>query len=263
MEKGKDIMNVLITGATGGIGQSLIEVFYRNNWNILAVGRNKKILEDLKQKYGDRIEVYSKNIEDENEIEKFLQEIKDREINLLINGAGIGELGEFENIPLIEEQRMINLNIQAPLILTKYFYKKMLERKEGGIINISSTAGFQVGGPLMCGYYATKAYVNSLTFGLIEENKEKNIKIMLLCPGPTATNFKGMKREIEGVKKLYITTPEEVATQCYKDYILGKKLSIPGKVNRFLYYLNKFIPWKIQLKNIEKIQRKKYEATLK
>lgn len=256
-------MNVLITGATGGIGQALIEVFYRNNWNILAVGRNNKILEELKLKYKDRIEIYSRDISKEKEIIEFLEEIKDREINLLINGAGIGEIGEFENISLIEEQKMININIQAFLILTKHFYKKMLERKEGGIINISSTAGFQVGGPLMCGYYATKAYVNSLTFGLIEENQEKNIKIMLLCPGPTATNFKGMKREIEGVKKFYITTPEEVANQCYRDYILGKKLSIPGKINKVLYYINKFIPWKIQLRNIKKIQEKKYKETLK
>lgn len=261
--KGKDIMNVLITGATGGIGQALIEVFYRNRWNILAVGRNKKILEELKLKYGDKIKIYSRNIEKEEEIKKFLQEIENIEINLLINGAGIGEIGEFENISMIEEQRMIDINIQALLTLTKYFYKKMLERKEGGIINISSTAGFQVGGPLMCGYYATKAYVNSLTFGLIEESKGKNIKIMLLCPGPTATNFKGMNREIERAKKLYVTTPEEVANQCYRDYISGKNLSIPGKVNKILYYLNRFIPWKIQLKNIEKIQRKKQKETLK
>ena len=256
-------MNVLITGATGGIGQALIEVFYKNSWNILAVGRNNKILEDLKLKYKDRIEIYSRDINKEKEIIEFLEEIKDREINLLINGAGIGEIGEFENISLIEEQKMININIQALLILTKHFYKKMLKRKEGGIINISSTAGFQVGGPLMCGYYATKAYVNSLTFGLIEENQEKNIKIMLLCPGPTATNFKGMKREIEGVKKFYITTPEEVANQCYRDYTSGKKLSIPGKINKTLYYINKFIPWKIQLRNIKKIQEKKYKETLK
>ena len=171
-------MNVLITRATGCIGQALIEVFYKNSWNILAVGRNNKILEDLKLKYKDRIEIYSRDISKEKEIIEFLEEIKDREINLLINEARIGEIGEFENISLIEEQKMININIQALLILTKYFYKKMLKRKEGGIINISSTAGFQVGGPLMCGYYATKAYVNSLTFGLIEENQEKNIKIM-------------------------------------------------------------------------------------
>lgn len=256
-------MNVLITGATGGIGQALIEVFYRNNWNILAVGRNNKILEELKLKYKDKIEIYSRDISKEKEIIEFLEEIKDREINLLINGAGIGEIGEFENISLIEEQKMININIQAFLILTKHFYKKMLERKEGGIINISSTAGFQVGGPLMCGYYATKAYVNSLTFGLIEESKGKNIKIMLLCPGPTATNFKGMKREIIGVEKFYVTTPEEVANQCYRDYISGKKLSIPGKINKVLYYINKFIPWKIQLRNIKKIQEKKYKETLK
>lgn len=73
-------MNVLITGATGGIGQALIEVFYKNNWNILAVGRNKKILAELKLKYEDKIEIYSRDIEKKEEIEKFLQEIENIEI---------------------------------------------------------------------------------------------------------------------------------------------------------------------------------------
>lgn len=91
-------MNVLITGATGGIGQALIEVFYKNNWNILAVGRNKKILAELKLKYEDKIEIYSRDIEKKEEIEKFLQEIENIEINLLINGAGIGEIGDRKSV---------------------------------------------------------------------------------------------------------------------------------------------------------------------
>lgn len=256
-------MNLLITGATGGIGEALIEIFYKNNWNILAVGRNENILHQLKNRYRERIKIYKKDLSKDEEIKSLLEEIENIEIDLLINGAGVGEIGEFENISIEKEMDMLNLNTKVLLILTKYFYQQMKKRKKGGIINISSTAGFQVGGAFMAGYYATKSYVNSLTFGLIAENEEENIKIMLVCPGPTATSFKGMSKEIRGIKKFYITTPKEVARECYKDFCSGKKLSICGKVNKILYYLNNFIPWKIQLKNIKKIQKKKYDELLK
>lgn len=256
-------MNLLITGATGGIGEALIEIFYKNNWNIFAVGRNEKILNNLKEKYGEKIKTYKKDLSKDEEINSLLEEIRNIDIDLLINGAGIGELDSFENISIEKEISMLNLNIKALLILTKYFYKEMKKRKKGGIINISSTAGFQIGGAFMVGYYATKSYVNSLTFGLIGENDNENIKIMLLCPGPTATNFKGMSKELKGIKKFYVTTAEEVAKQCYKDFLLGKNLSICGKINKILYYINNFIPWKIQLKNIKKIQLKKWNTLKK
>ena len=150
-------------------------------------------------------------------------------IELLINGAGIGELGYFEEISYEDEKNMIDINITALLKFTKYFYGKA-----EGIINISSTAGFQYGGPLMSGYYATKAFVNSFTFGLIGEKGKT--RMMLLCPGPT---------------------PEEVAEKCYSDYLKGKRVSIPGKINKLLYFFNKMVPIMSQLKTIKKIQEKK------
>ena len=250
-------MKVLITGATGGIGQALAEVYYRNGWEIIAVGRNRDILKNLKEKYKDKIEVFQSDIAAEEELGILLKRLEEVEIDLIINGAGIGELGAYETISFDEEQRMIDLNVTALARITKYFYQRFKRIGRGGIINISSTAGFQYGGPLMAGYYAAKSYVNSLTFGLIGENENPDIRIMLLCPGPTATSFKGMKEEIEGREKFYVTTPAEVAESCYRDYSKGRKVSIPGKINKVLYYLNKFIPWKIQLAGIKKIQKKK------
>lgn len=250
-------MKVLITGATGGIGQALVEVYYRQGWEIIAIGRNRDILKKLEKKYKDKIEVFQSDIAMKEELDILLKKLEEIEIELIINGAGIGELGAYETISFDEEQRMINLNVIALVRITKYFYQRFKRLGKGGIINISSTAGFQYGGPLMAGYYAAKSYVNSLTFGLIGENDNVDIRIMLLCPGPTATSFKGMREEIKGCEKFYITTPAEVAENCYKDYERGRKVSIPGKINKMLYYLNKFIPWEMQLAGIKKIQKKK------
>ena len=139
-------MKVLITGATGGIGKALIDIFYRNGWEILAVGRNRNILKELKGKYRDRLNTYYVDLGNEKSIDEFFKELEGEEINLLINGAGIGELGYFEDIPYENEKKMIDINIVAVIKFTKYFYNKI-----DGIINISSTAGFQCGGPLMSG----------------------------------------------------------------------------------------------------------------
>ena len=245
-------MKVLITGATGGIGKALIDIFYRNGWEILAVGRNRNILKELKGKYRDRLNTYYVDLGNEKSIDEFFKELEGEEINLLINGAGIGELGYFEDIPYENEKKMIDINIVAVIKFTKYFYNKI-----DGIINISSTAGFQCGGPLMSGYYATKSFVNSFTFGLMGEGGRT--RLMLLCPGPTLTNFKGVDKELKGLAKFYTTTPEEVAEKCYSDYLKGKRISIPGKINKILYFFNKIMPVIPQLKMIKKIQKKKIE----
>lgn len=250
-------MKVLITGATGGIGKALVEVYYKNGWEIVAVGRNITILNQLKEKYKDRIDIYQVEMTNRDDINKLLDELKNKDIDLVINGAGLGEIGNFENIPFEAEEKMIEINIIALAKITKYFYQKFKKIGKGGIINISSTAGFQCGGPLMIGYYAAKSYVNSLTFGLIGENENSKIRIMLLCPGPTATNFKGMKEEIKGMEKLYITTPMKVAETCYRDFEKGREVSIPGVINKFFYYFGKLLPWKIKLISIKKIQKKK------
>lgn len=243
-------MKVLITGATGGIGRALIKVFYRNGWEILAVGRNQNMLTELKEKYKEKLNIYSLDIEVEKNIDELFKSLEGQHIELLINGAGIGELGYFKDISYGVEKRMIDINIIALIKFTKYFYGKT-----EGIINISSTAGFQYGGPLMTGYYATKSFINSFTFGLMGEGGKT--RMMLLCPGPTLTNFKGVNKELKGLAKFYTTTPEEVAEKCYSDYLKGKRISIPGKINKILYFFNKMMPIMFQLKVIKKIQEKK------
>lgn len=108
-------------------------------------------------------------------------------------------------------------------------------------------------------YYGTKAYVNSLTLSLYEEGREKGVEIYLLTPGPTKTKFKGMDRELSKFEKIYVTTPEEVAIELWKGIERKKKIIIPGKINKILYFIDKFITLEVKLKSIKKIQEKKIE----
>lgn len=250
-------MKALITGATGGIGLALIEEFIKIGYDVIAVGRNTTILESLKKKYDEKITTYSVNFVVESEIDKFLKEIEGEEIEVLINGAGIGQIGYLEELDYQVLKEMIEINILALTKLTKYFYGKMLARKNGTIVNISSTAGFQIGGPLMGVYYGTKAYVNSFTMSTLEESRGKNIRVVLLAPGPTQTNFVGMKKKLSTFEKLYVTAPELVAKELVKGIRKGSSIVIPGKINKILYFLDKFIPVKFKLKSIMKIQAKK------
>ena len=251
-------MKILITGATGGIGEALIEAFIKKGDNyIIAIGRNKDKIKELEERFKNRVQGYPLDLENEKEIEKFLEKIQNEDIDMVINGAGIGEIDYFENIPYDNLKKMLDINIVALTRFTKYFYDKMSTKGSGVIVNISSTAGFQQGGPLMSVYYGTKAFVNSLTLSLYEEGRERGVKLFLLTPGPTKTNFKGMDKELSKVEKIYVTTPEEVANKLLKGIERDKMIIIPGVVNKILYYLDKIIPLRIKLKSIKKIQEKK------
>lgn len=253
-------MNVLITGATGGIGQALIDIMVKNNYHVIAIGRNKAELKTLQNKYRHMILCYSMDLTNGEEIEYFFNFLNDRKIkiHILINGAGIGEINYFEKTSYVKLKKMIDTNITALTKFCAHFYKIMV-KKGGTIVNISSTAGFQTGGPLMSGYYASKSYVNSLTYSLYHEAKGKKVNIMLLAPGPTKTNFAGMPEELSRFEKQYITTPEEVATEFYKGLVKNKFLVIPGKINKLIYFIQKIIPDSLILRMVKNIQLKKYK----
>lgn len=250
-------MRALVTGATGGIGEAIIDLLIEKNYEVIALGRNITKLLELEERYYNKLKGYSINLDSEKEIDTFLEKNKDLSIDLIINGAGIGEIDYFENIPYSSLKKMIDINIIALTKFSKFYYDTMVKKNKGVIVNISSTAGFQQGGPLMSVYYATKSFVNSLTLSLYEEGKERGIKVFLLAPGPTKTNFKGMDRELSFFEKLYVTTPKEVATELMEGIEKDKFVIIPGKINKILSFFDKLIPLSIKLKSIKKIQEKK------
>lgn len=253
----KNLRYTLITGASMGIGYELAKLFAKDKRNLILISRNILKLQDVKNelsKFNVDIKILALDLKNSEDIQDLFNYIEANKlnINILINNAGIGTFGDFNNIEWKSEEALIDINIKALTKLTKYFLPKVVKEKEGGILNVASTAAF-CSGPRMATYYASKAYVLNLTEAIYEEYKAAGIKISCLCPGPVKTSFQdkaGIKKS-KSAKK-YLMDAEEVAKICYKDFYKGKVIIIPGFKNKLLVMGNKLIPRSISRKIVLK-----------
>lgn len=240
-----------------GIGYELAKLFAKDKRNLILISRNILKLQDVKNelsKFNIDIKILALDLKNSEDIQDLFNYIEANKlnINILINNAGIGTFGDFNNIEWKSEEALIDINIKALTKLTKYFLPKVVKEKEGGILNVASTAAF-CSGPRMATYYASKAYVLNLTEAIYEEYKAAGIKISCLCPGPVKTSFQdkaGIKKS-KSAKK-YLMDAEEVAKICYKDFYKGKVIIIPGVKNKLLVMGNKLIPRSISRKIVLK-----------
>jgi len=247
---------VLITGATTGIGFELAKLYADEGRNLILVARDSEKLEEVKLELNIlyNITIYTLNIDltvnnSCEEIFNFVDK-KNISVDILINNAGMGSFGYLSEIELEKEIDLINLNIKALTELTKLFLPSMIEHEEGGIMNVSSTAAF-CSGPKMAVYYASKAYVLSLTEAIYEEVRGKGIKVSCLCPGPVKTKFqeKAKIKKKESSNKAMMSA-KEVARIGYKNFKKGKLIIIPGFKNKAIVLINKFIPRSLSRKII-------------
>lgn len=253
----KNLRYTLITGASMGIGYELAKLFAKDKRNLILISRNILKLQDVKNelsKFNVDIKILALDLKNSEDIQDLFNYIEANKlnINILVNNAGIGTFGDFNNIEWKSEEALIDINIKALTKLTKYFLPKVVKEKEGGILNVASTAAF-CSGPRMATYYASKAYVLNLTEAIYEEYKETGIKISCLCPGPVKTSFQdkaGIKKS-KSAKK-YLMDAEEVAKICYKDFYKRKVIIIPGFKNKLLVMGNKLLPRSISRKIILK-----------
>lgn len=251
----------LITGASTGIGYELAKLFARDRHNLILVARDESKLETAKNelsKYNVEVKILSLDLSKSEDIQGLFNYVEMNKLNvdILVNNAGIGTFGDFSEIEWVKEEALIDINIKVLTKLTKYFLPKIIECKNGGILNVASTAAF-CSGPRMAAYYASKAYVLNLTEAIYEECKDSGIRISCLCPGPVKTTFQdkaGIKKS-ESAKK-YLMDAEEVAKVSYKDFKKGKLIIIPGMKNKLLVIGNKLLPRRISRKIILKTNKK-------
>ena len=204
-------MKVLITGASSGIGREISLLLVEKYDEFVLVGRNKERLEETKNKLLEKkntlnIKIESVDLTDKDTCINLYNNNKN--VDFLINDAGFGDFGFYDETDLDKDLAMIDTNIKALHILTKLYLKDMVKENKGHILNIASIAGF-FPGPLMSTYYATKAYVLRLSEGIREElrRKKSKVKISVLCPGPVKTNFEhqaNVKFNFNGVDSRYI-----------------------------------------------------------
>jgi len=234
-------LTALITGASGGIGRDLAELFARDGCDLLLVARSADALDalgaELSRTHGVRSTAIPADLSDPDAPAAVFRAVRDHgiEVDVLVNNAGRGLYGRFAETDLDTELRMIQLNVVALTQLTKLFLPAMLARRSGRILNVASTAAFQPG-PMMAVYYATKAYVLSFSEALAEELAGTGITVTTLAPGSTRTGFQARARMDES--RLFrgptVLDSATVARAGYEGMLRGERLVIPGIFNKAL-----------------------------
>ena len=245
----------LITGASSGIGRDMARVLSDKNYDLILVARNEKELVKLKNELKTNVEVISMDLSVVENCKELYEQVKNKNIDILINNAGFGAIGAFRKIDLDKELSMIDLNIKAVQVLTKLFLRDFVKKDSGYILNVSSASAFQPG-PLMATYYSTKCYVYHLTLAIYEELKQmnSNVKISCLCPGPVNTNF---NKVANCEFKIDALSSEYVAHYAIDKMFKNKLLIIPGLKIKLLYIFGRFLPNKLKLKITYNIQHRK------
>ena len=250
-------MKALITGASSGIGKEMAIYLSSLGCDLILVARNKEKLEELASKLKTKVKLVVIDLASEKHAKDLYMVTKNESVDLLINNAGFGLFGDYNDVSLSKELEMIDLNVKTVHILTRMFLKDMVKRDKGAILNVASSAGLLQGGPLMSTYYATKGYVVDFTLAIYEElrrNKSK-VQIGVLCPGPVKTNF----NSVAGVSfNLSSLDSKYVAKYAIDSFLMKKKtIIVPGFKVRMGLFFSKFLSRKRLLKTTYNIQRRK------
>jgi short-subunit dehydrogenase len=179
----------LITGASAGLGVEFARQLSRRGHALVLVARRKERLEELAKELGNARAV-AIDLSKPNAAAKLMDDLQTagEEVEILVNNAGFGLIGKFAQLDAKRERQMVDLNVGTLTDLCRAVAPQMIKRKAGAILNVASTAAFQPG-PKMAVYFATKAFVLSLSEALHEELKPHGVHVTCLCPGPTRTEF--------------------------------------------------------------------------
>ena len=247
-------MKALITGASSGIGKDMAIYLDSLGYELILVARDE---EKLKKLCGslNKAKYYAYDLCDVNNMYKLYEDTKNEKIDFLINNAGFGLFGYFDETDLDKELRMIDLNIKSVHVLTKLYLKDFIKRDSGHILNVASSAGFLVG-PYLSTYYASKNYVLKLTMAISEElsRKKSKVKISALCPGPVDTNFNkvaGGSFNTKSAKSSYVS--KYAIDKMFKN----KLIIIPTLYMKLGIFFSKLAPTNLMLKIAYNIQNKK------
>ncbi|MFA6342726.1 MAG: SDR family oxidoreductase [Fibrobacteraceae bacterium] len=242
---------VLITGASSGIGTEIARRLAPHAEAIVLVGRRTERLAalatELSTHYGSEVVPLTCDLSQEGNAEKLWEMVIQKMGNapdLLVNNAGMGLYGETSNTPLSKEKSMVTLNVSSLMILSKLALKVMSARRQGVIMNVASIGSFHPG-PYMSVYYATKAFVLSYTEAIAEEARHYGVRVIVLCPGSTQTDFHataGAQRK-SNFCKFSQSTQAFVAEVAVLSILNGyPDIVIPGWKNKVLVFIERFIP---------------------
>lgn len=239
---------VLITGTTSGIGKAFAEKFASMGNDIILVSRNEEKLKrqqsDLQNHYHTSVKYIACELTQSNAVDLIFEKLNNWQVSVdfLVNNAGFNECGLFTTTNMEQEMKMIDLHIRFITQLTKRILPMMKKNNYGRIVNVGSTGSF-IPSPSDAVYSATKAYVMSFSYALYGELKKTDIKITLLCPGATETEF-AAKANIQDTMlfKYAVMKPERLVEIAYPKLMKGKRLVIPGIYNKLLVFFSRILP---------------------
>lgn len=248
-------MKALITGATSGIGMSMAKYLCSMGWELVLTGRNKSALENLKSELNTNVYIIPADLSEKEEVFKVYHYCKLHDIDMLINNAGYGIFGRFDETDIEDELNMLNVNITALHILTKLFLRDFKKKNRGIILNVASSAGFMTG-PLLSSYYASKNYVVRLSLAIAQELKKtkSKVRISIFCPGPVDTNFNNRAGVVFSVKPI---SADCAAKYAIDNALSGRTVIIPTFKMKLGVLGAKLAPEKILSSVTYTIQKKK------
>ena len=250
----------LVTGASSGIGEEFARALGRRGMNLVLAARREDRLRALADEIraASRVETLVVPVD----LAKpgaagvlWLEASDGRPIHLLVNNAGFGLKGRFDELPAERQTEMVRVNCTGPLELAHFAVRDMRPRHEGGIINVASVAGYQPI-PYLATYAATKAFLVALSQALAEENRSAGLRIVTLNPGPVATEFQDVAGTVFGSDPVGLRTPEQVVAAALGALERGEGTVTPGFVNRLSTYVVRVAPRGIVVRGAKAIMKK-------
>jgi short-subunit dehydrogenase len=238
MVESSSVPVAVITGGTEGVGRELAREFAQAGHDVLLVARTQKTLEEtadtLARETGQKIHMAALDIAGDNGPESLVALLDDRKLyaEYLVNNAAIGDSGPFAEGSPGKLAHLVDLNVRALTDLTRRLLPGMIERDSGGVLNVASLAGM-LPGPYQAAYYASKAYVISLSEALAHEVSGTNVRVAVLVPGPVKTRFHELMDAHNDyyIRFLGLMGAEQVARVGYRNFMCGQKVIVPGFFN--------------------------------
>lgn len=244
--------NVLITGASSGIGEASAYLFARKGYDLILVARSQDRLETIRDKifavHGVNVKVIAMDLTMENAALRIKKQLDDEKIrvDILLNNAGFGDCAPFLESSWEKQRQMVALNITALMQMSYVFGGEMKKRGSGKILNVASIAGL-CAGPYMSVYYASKAFVISFSEALAMELSHSGVQVTCLCPGPTRTRFMETANlgESPMFKMFKPARVEDVAKLGVNALLKGRRLVIHGLSGHMLNLTTRLLPRRV------------------
>ncbi len=246
----------VITGASSGIGSEFAKCLAKKGYALILIARRKNRLQKLADSLHTECEIICADLTSQKECERVYEILEPKKIAVFINNAGFGDCGPFLNGDLDKELRMIQLNVQAMHFFCKRMLQKMQKADYGYLLNVASVAGLLPAGPYMASYYASKAYVTSLTRAAAVELRDTKSRVYVgcLCPGPVDTEFNQVANVEFALKGI---SPSYCARYALAQMRKRKTVIIPKLHVKLLAYVGNRLPARVLIWMISFQQKKK------